>query len=139
MKWGTPFLLVLLLSGCASSLADVRQGPAYLKAEFPTAPAASLAYCTLQELQESSGPLNHLILVPFNNPAQTEYVITATESVSAFGGQGVGYELRFVTHAQSTTAELRQGSVYQWMLDQWVWPIVQLCSRQQPPPTETPR
>lgn len=126
MKLVTLLAHMLLLSGCATNLAEIRVAQPVHLAEHQSVAADAMAHCILREL-ELVPVFDHLFLLSSQSPDHSEFYVTAKES-PMFGGQGVGFEFYVTTHQQSAIVELRQGSMYQWILDRHAWPIVNHCA-----------
>ena len=120
-------LLMTVLTGCMSSLAEVRRAPVDRSQDF-IANTADLSYCVHQAIQGLDTGFTFLLS---GSPDQREFFITATRMENILTmNQGVGMELHFLTHGQVTTVELRKGAIAGWRLDRETWPLIEPCSRQ---------
>jgi hypothetical protein len=121
--------LVLLISGCVASLAEVRERPPDQVGNF-SASAPTLAYCVLRAIEAIDSPY----AVHFSGGSnEQEYFLTVTRQ-SLLAQRIIGFELYFVARTQFTQVELREGDRDGHALAQQAWPLIGRCAQQVPPP-----
>ena len=121
--------VALLISGCAASLAEVRQRPPDQVGNF-AAPVPALSYCVLRGIEAIDSPY----AVQFRGgPNEREFFLTVTRQ-SLLAQRIIGFELYFVARAQLTQVELREGDRDGHTLAQQAWPLIGRCAQQGPPP-----
>lgn len=118
--------LVLVLCGCAASLADIRKTPPQQSGTF-VAPPAVLASCVQQRIEKIASPYQSRLAV---SPDQREYYLTATRNDSMAKEPLIGYDLFIVGFNDGSLVELRQGASDGRAITKRVWPIVEVCGQQ---------
>jgi hypothetical protein len=112
-----------LLSGCAMTVAELRQAPPNEVQYFPVDTPA-LSYCVSHAI-EQQGYTTTLM-----QPNRDDFIVTATLMVDAITRrQTAVVEVRFLAHVQATTVELRNGIFWGRVMEREAWPFVEQCAR----------
>ena len=128
-------MIVLLgaLSGCVSTLTEVRQAEPEKTIEYPV-DAETLSYCVHRAVEGIDSAYTYRLS---HSPDRREFFISATRLSDAITlRQMAGMEVRFLSHVRTTTVELRKGDTDGWWLARDTWPLIEHCSQQltQPSP-----
>ena len=112
-----------LLSGCAMTVAELRQAPPNEVRYFPVDTPA-LSYCVYHAI-EQQGYTTTLM-----QPNRRDFIVTATLMVDAITRRQMAVaEVRFFAHDQATTVELRNGIYGGQVMGRETWPFVEVCAR----------
>ena len=112
-----------LLSGCAMTVAELRQAPPNEVQYFPVDTPA-LSYCVSHAI-EQQGYTTTLM-----QPNRRDMIVTATLMVDAITRrQTAVVEVRFFAHDLATTVELRNGIFGGRVMGREAWPFVKSCAR----------
>ena len=112
-----------LLSGCAMTVAELRQAPPNEVQYFPVDTPA-LSYCVNHAI-EQQGYTTTLM-----QPNRRDFIVTATLMVDAITRrQTAVVEVRFFGHDQATTVESRNGIFGGRVMGREAWPFVKQCAR----------
>ncbi|MDF0643485.1 MAG: hypothetical protein P0111_05610 [Nitrospira sp.] len=123
--------LVVVLCGCAASLADIRKTQPQQSGTFATPPAV-LASCVQHRIDKITSPYQSRLVV---SPDQKEYYLTATRNADSLAKEPlIGYDLFIVGFNDGSLVELREGASDGRALAKRVWPIVEVCGQQSAAP-----
>ena len=113
-----------LLSGCAMTVAELRQAPPNEVQYFPVDTPA-LSYCVYHAI-EQQGYTTTLM----QHPNRRDFIVTATHMIDAITRRQMAVvEVRFFAHDQATTVELRNGIYGGRVMGREAWPFVKSCAR----------
>ena len=112
-----------LLSGCAMTVAELRQAPPNEVRSYPVDTPA-FSYCVYHAI-EQQGYTTTLM-----QPNRRDFIVTATLMVDAITRRQMAVvEVRFFAHDQATTVELRNGIYGGQVMGRETWPFVEVCAR----------
>ncbi|BFU93790.1 MAG: exported protein of unknown function [Nitrospira sp.] len=115
---------MLVLSGCAANLADIRKNPPKQSATFATAPAV-MAACVQRSTEKIASPYQSRLVVSLD---QKEYYVTATRSADSLAKEPlIGVDVFIVGFNEGSLVELREGASDGRTLARHVWLIVESC------------
>lgn len=114
---------ICLLSGCAMTVAELRQAPPNEVQSF-LVDTPALSYCVYHAI-EQQGYTTTLM-----QPNRRDFIVTATLMVDAITRRQMAVvEVRFFAHDQATTVELRNGIYEGQVMGRETWPFVEVCAR----------
>ncbi len=122
--------LLTVLSGCAPSIAELRQQPPDHTATFVSTPD-QVSHCAMRALEENNSYYTYRLS---HDPNHREFLLTVTRTSDALTLQQLAVmELRFLHIPTGTQAELRGNWIDGWGLAKEQWPLVQRCGQQSLP------
>ena len=126
-------ILFVVLSGCFSTMAEVRQSSPVRIENFPSSPSPHVfAFCVQRALDTQ---LPHLRFLSSEDPTSHQ-VFLAARYPWIFNPNGAGVmEITFLPVPSGTRVEVRQGSRLGDSAADEAWPIMTRCSQQATPPT----
>ena len=114
---------ICLLSGCAMTVAELRRAPPNEVRSF-LVDMPALSYCVYHAI-EQEGYTTTLM-----QPNRRDFIVTATLMVDPITRRQMAVvEVRFFSHDQATTVELRNGIYGGQVMGREAWPFVEVCAR----------